>query len=64
MSELKKKVIKKIETPAFDENRMTSLTVKVSDKLRIHWLTEAKKRRTSLSAVIVKHLTEEFGTPD
>lgn len=43
---------------------MTSLTVKVPDNLRVHWLVEAKKQGTSLSAVIVEYLTEKFGKPE
>lgn len=44
--------------------RVTSLTVKVPDSLRVHWLIEAKRRGTSLSAIIVKHLSETLGTPN
>ena len=43
---------------------MTSLTVKVPDNLRVHWLVEAKKQGTSLSAVIVEHLIKKFGKPE
>ena len=50
--------------PADQPERVTSLTVKVPDSLRIHWLIESKRRNTSLSAIIVKYLSEELGTPE
>lgn len=50
--------------PADQPERVTSLTVKVPDSLRIHWLIESKRRGTSLSAIIVKYLSEELGTPN
>lgn len=58
--ETKAKPIKSPDQP----ERVTSLTVKVPDSLRVHWLIEAKRRGTSLSAIIVKHLSEELGTPE
>lgn len=62
---MKKKEIKAQPTkPADQSERVTSLTVKVPDSLRVHWLIKAKLRGTSLSAIIVKYLSEELGTPE
>lgn len=61
---MKKKETKAQPTkPAKQPERVTSLTVKVADSLRVHWLIEAKLRGTSLSAIIVKYLSKELGTP-
>jgi hypothetical protein len=43
---------------------LTSLTVKVPDSLRVHWLIKAKQSGTNLSAVIVEHLTKIYGKPE
>ena len=41
-----------------------SLTIKVPRSLRQHWQVEAKKRGTSVTALIVDYFTEELGLPD
>lgn len=43
---------------------LTSLTVKVAEKDRIFWLSKAKMEGTTLSAVIVAHLTKKYGKPE
>lgn len=56
-----KKTTKKAKRQPED---LTSLTVKVPDNLRVHWLIAAKKEGTNLSAVIVEHLTKKYGKPE
>lgn len=50
------------------ENQNTSelvnLTIKVHKRQRRHWLIEAKKQDTSLTAAIVEALNARFGPPD
>lgn len=43
---------------------LTSLTVKVPEKMRLFWLAKAKMDGTNLSAVIVEHLTKKYGKPE
>jgi hypothetical protein len=43
---------------------MANLSIKVSRRQRIHWLIEAKRQRTSLTAAIIKALTARFGEPE
>jgi len=57
----KEKAIKK---PKRQPTDLTSLTVKVEDKLRVHWLNAAKTDGTNLSAVIVEYLTKRYGKPE
>ena len=40
-----------------------NLTIKVSKRQRLHWLIEAKKQGTSLTAAITEALNARFGTP-
>ena len=40
-----------------------NLTIKVSKRQRRHWLIEAKKQDTSLTAAIVEALNNRFGQP-
>lgn len=41
-----------------------NLTIKVSKRQRRHWLIEAKKQDTSLTAAIVEALNARFGQPE
>lgn len=50
--------------PERKETDLTSLTVKVPDQLRRYWLAQAKMRGTTLSAIIVEHLTKTLGKPE
>lgn len=56
-----KKTVKKAKR---QPDAMTSLTVKVPDNLRVHWLIAAKKDGTNLSAVIVEYLNKKYGKPE
>lgn len=40
-----------------------NMTVKVSKRQRRHWLIEAKKQDTSLTAAIIEALNSRFGSP-
>lgn len=56
---------KAVNTESQDEaDKEVSLTIKVPLSHRVHWLIEAKKRRTSLTKLISKYLTDELGLPD
>lgn len=44
-------------------NQFVNLTIKVTRSQRLHWLIEAKKQGTSLTAAITEALNERFGTP-
>lgn len=40
-----------------------NMTIKVSKRQRRHWLIEAKKQDTSLTAAIIEALNARFGSP-
>jgi predicted HicB family RNase H-like nuclease len=40
-----------------------NLSIKVSKRLRRHWVAEAKRRDTTLTAAIISALKEKFGEP-
>jgi hypothetical protein len=40
-----------------------NLSIRVSKRQRLHWLIEAKKQGTSLTAVITDALNARFGSP-
>ncbi len=40
-----------------------NLSIKVPKRLRRHWVSEAKKRDTSLTAIIIASLKEKLGEP-
>lgn len=40
-----------------------NLTIRVQKNQRLHWLIEAKKQGTSLTAAIVEALNARFGSP-
>ena len=46
------------------EDQFANLTIKVHRRLRLHWLIEAKKQGTSLTATIIDALNQKFGTPE
>jgi len=41
-----------------------NLSIKVSKQLRRHWVAEAKRRDTTLTAAIIGALKEKFGEPE
>ena len=41
-----------------------NLSIKVPKRLRRHWAAEAKRRDTTMTAVVIAALTEKFGEPD
>jgi len=45
------------------EAEFVNLTIKVQREQRLHWLIEAKKQKTSLTAAIVEALNARFGSP-
>ena len=46
------------------ESQFANLTIKVRKRQRLHWLIEAKKQGTSLTAAITDALNKRFGTPE
>lgn len=50
--------------PKGGETQPVNLTIKVHKRQRLHWLIEAKKQGTSLTAAITEALNERFGVPD
>ena len=40
-----------------------NLTIKVTKNLRRHWLIEARRQDTSLTAAIIEALNARFGAP-
>ena len=40
-----------------------NLSIKVPKRLRRHWVAEAKRRDSSLTAIIIGYLKEELGEP-
>ena len=49
--------------PTEDEPAV-SLTIKVPLSYRQHWQIEAKKRRTSVTSLVVEALSKELGLPE
>ena len=47
-----------------EEEPAVSLTVKVPLAYRQHWQIEAKKRRTSVTSLVVEALSKELGLPE
>lgn len=47
-----------------EKANFVNLTIKVRKIQRLHWLIEAKKQGTSLTAAITDALNERFGTPE
>jgi hypothetical protein len=46
------------------ESQLANLTIKVHKRYRLHWLIEAKKQGTSLTAAITEALNARFGAPE
>nr|WP_309684615.1 hypothetical protein [Armatimonas sp.] len=42
---------------------MVNLSIRVPKRLRMHWVAEAKRHDTSITAVITEALNARFGTP-
>ena len=53
---------KRISKPA--EVKEVNLSIKVSESRRRHWVSEAKRQGTSLTAVILESLSKRFGEPE
>ncbi len=53
-----------IDDVRIQENQYANLTIKVHKRQRLHWLIEAKKQGTSLTAAIIHALNERFGAPE
>ncbi|WP_395094679.1 hypothetical protein [Armatimonas sp.] len=54
----------RLETPpAKAVEEMVNLSIRVPKRLRMHWVAEAKRSDTSLTAVITKALNAKFGSP-
>ena len=46
------------------QDRMVNLSIKVPESSRRHWASEAKRRGTTLTAVITAALLDTFGMPE
>ena len=53
-----KSAISKVEQP---KEKEVNLSIKVPEYKRRHWVSEAKKQGTSLTAVIIESLNNRFG---
>ena len=42
---------------------MVNLSIRVPKRLRMHWVAEAKRHDTSITAVITEALNTKFGSP-
>ena len=47
-----------------EERDIVNLCIKVDRRLRRHWQSEAKKRDTTVTAIIVDYLKQELGEPE
>jgi hypothetical protein len=45
-------------------DRGVNLSIKVPESRRRHWVSEAKRQGTSLTAVILESLSKRFGEPE
>lgn len=45
-------------------DRQVNLSIKVPESARRHWVSEAKRQGTTLTAVIMESLTKTFGLPE
>ena len=48
--------------PAKMVEEMVNLSIRVPKRLRMHWVAEAKRHDTSITAVITEALNTKFGT--
>ncbi len=46
------------------EEKGVNLSIKVPESKRRHWVSEAKRQGTSLTAVIMESLSKKFGEPE
>jgi hypothetical protein len=46
------------------ESPYVNLAIRVRKRQRMHWVSEAKKQDTSLTAAIIEALNARFGTPN
>jgi len=46
------------------ENKQVNLSIKVPESWRRHWVSEAKRQGTSLTAEITEALKNKFGLPE
>jgi len=46
------------------QERMVNLSIKVPESLRRHWVSEAKRQGTTITAVITDSLINKFGIPE
>ena len=61
-NQITRKPEKKVVPKSVD--RDVNLSIKVPESRRRHWVSEAKRRGTSLTAVIVESLSKQFGEPE
>jgi hypothetical protein len=47
-----------------DSDEEVNLSIKVAKSRRQHWVAEAKRQGTSLTAVIIEALSARFGEPE
>lgn len=52
-----------VNNKAITPEEVANMTIKVSKRQRRHWLIEAKKQDTSLTAAIIEALNSRFGSP-
>ncbi|MBW4698466.1 MAG: hypothetical protein KME03_11355 [Aphanocapsa lilacina HA4352-LM1] len=55
------KASKPEEADSVEGNPYVSLSIKVRLSQRSHWVAEAKRRRTSITADIIEALTKKYG---
>jgi hypothetical protein len=46
------------------DDKDVNLSIKVPESRRRHWVSEAKRQGTSLTAVILESLSKRFGEPE
>lgn len=49
---------------AVEKAKIVTLTVKIEEPIRDHWMLEARKRKTNVSQLIKEYLTQELGLPE
>lgn len=47
-----------------EKGRAVNLSIKVPENLRRHWVAEAKRQGTSITAEVTDALNKKFGLPD
>lgn len=51
------------EKPTVQEDELVGLNVRVTRRQRLHWLIEAKRNGTTLTAAVTEGLNARFGEP-